>query len=116
MRVLIFGDSITQGFFDVRGGWVGRLREHYDMLQLKNPTTYSQPVIFNLGISGDTAEKLVRRFENETEARLWPDEDMAFVFSIGTNDASTRNLEPFSTPEKYRNQLEELIKMAKRFS
>lgn len=36
VRVLVFGDSITQGFWGTRGGWVDKLRQHYDELQLQD--------------------------------------------------------------------------------
>lgn len=43
MRVLVFGDSITQGFWDTEGGWVERLRKYYD--QYYTLTTCSQSSI-----------------------------------------------------------------------
>lgn len=64
MRILIFGDSITQGFWDTNGGWVDKLRKHYDELQLqdfdKNP-----PTVFNLSIDADTSQNILQRAEED---------------------------------------------------
>lgn len=116
MRVLVFGASITQGFWDTEGGWVARLRRHYDQIQVKRPTTYDQPEIFNLGISGDTTKGVLERFKNETEARLWPGEKFAFIFSVGTNNAVIENGINRSSPKEYGADLEKLIAQAREFS
>ena len=52
---LIFGDSITQGFNDLTGGWVQRLRESLTL----------DDFVINLGVSGDTSDGLLARFEVE---------------------------------------------------
>jgi lysophospholipase L1-like esterase len=49
VRVLVFGDSIAQGFWDSEGGWVERLRKHYNSLALEDLKSNQQPEIFNLG-------------------------------------------------------------------
>lgn len=116
MRVLVFGASITQGFWDTEGGWVQRLRSHYDKLNLKN-SNRDQPTIFNLGISGEMTSGLLKRFTNETEARVWPNEKFTFIFSIGTNDAAVDGTDKLhSTPERFRNDLEALVEQAKKYS
>ncbi len=115
MRVLVFGDSIAQGFYDTQGGWSVHLWEYYTKLNykkgLKNP-----PTVFNLGISGDTTEAILKRFKSETEARKYPGEEFAFIFATGTNDTVYRGTENDSEPEKYEQQLEELIAQAKTYS
>ena len=113
MRVLVFGASITQGFWDSQGGWVQRLRAHYDTKQIKN-LTQDNPTIFNLGISADTTEDILRRFENETKARAR--KDMAFILTAGVNDAAIVAGQERSTTQKYKAQIEELIDKAKRYS
>lgn len=116
MRVLVFGASITQGFYDTEGGWVNRLRKYYDTLLINNPSV-DQPTVFNLGISGDTSKDVLKRFETEARARVWPGEKFTFIFSIGTNNArADKNGKAESTPEEYREDIEELINIAKKFS
>lgn len=36
MRVLIFGDSITQGMWDAQGGWANRLVADYFRQQMED--------------------------------------------------------------------------------
>lgn len=114
MRVLVFGASVTQGFYDTKGGWVGRLWEHYTKGLLDGGPDIT---VFNLGISGDGSDRLVKRFENETNARKFPGEEFTFVFSIGTNNSWVRgDGSPVSEPEGYAADVRELVAMALKFS
>lgn len=113
MRVLIFGDSITQGFWDVDGGWVSRLRKEYDQKAVE-ADDYDQPIIFNLGVSGNTSDDVLARFENETKARA--NDELAFVFAIGVNDARTKAGVNFSDVERYRKNLSEIVSLARQYS
>ncbi len=117
MRVLIFGDSITQGYWDSEGGWAARLRKYYDKNTLKaanNSTDY--PEIFNLGISGDTATTLLSRIDFESRVRQWPGEEACFIISIGVNDSVFRGDEFESTPDKYREELTQIYKIVKKYA
>ncbi|HEX7633524.1 MAG TPA: SGNH/GDSL hydrolase family protein [Candidatus Saccharimonadales bacterium] len=113
MRVLIFGDSITQGFWDIDGGWVSRIRKYYDQKAV-DTDDYDQPTIFNLGVSGDSSDNVLARFENETKVRAT--EELAFVISIGVNDARTKAGTPYSDTERYKQNLGEIVKLAKQYS
>ncbi len=116
MRILVFGDSITQGYWDAEaGGWVQRLRRHYDQQALQN-LAGDYATVFNLGISGDTTAGLVKRMPYEIEARRYPDEEFVIVISIGMNDAVTRNGEAVLTLEEYREGLEMLYGTASQYS
>lgn len=118
MRVLVFGASITQGFWDTEGGWVQRLRRYYDEIKLKNIRKEDDyPDIFNLGISGNTTKDVLKRFKNETEARTSYKSNPAFIFSIGTNNAIVEGgSKPWSSPEEYIKDLENLAGQASQFS
>ncbi len=111
MRVLVFGASITQGFWDTEGGWVARLREHYDKQRIANQSDRGIPTFFNLGISGDTSKNLRKRFVAETEARVWPNEDMLFILCIGTNNARTINGTPVSSPAQYSEDMTWIVNL-----
>lgn len=113
MRVLIFGDSITQGFWDTEGGWVGRIRKHYDQQMIDN-TDNDPPTIFNLGVSGNSSDDVLARFENETKARAT--EELAFVVAIGVNDARTKAGVNYSDPNRYKQNLSEILRLAKQHS
>jgi lysophospholipase L1-like esterase len=113
MRVLVFGDSITQGFWDIDGGWVSRIRKHYDQ-QMIDGTDNDPPTIFNLGVSGNSSDDVLARFDNETKARAT--EELAFVVAIGVNDARTKASVNYSDPTRYRQNLSEILKLAKQYS
>jgi lysophospholipase L1-like esterase len=110
MRVLFFGASTAQGYWDARGGWVDRLKQHYDGLQLAD-WSKEQPRVMNLGISDDTAALLLKRMENEARARFNP-KGIAIVISIGTNNAAIREGKEH-TPEDYADELEEVLAIAR---
>jgi lysophospholipase L1-like esterase len=84
MRILFFGDSITQGFWSVDGGWVEKIRKHYDGISMQDLDHNIQPEIFNLGISGDTTRNLLRRIEGEILARKWKHDPLIVVIAIGS--------------------------------
>ncbi len=113
MRVLVFGDSITQGFWDTDGGWVQRIRTVYDKETIK--TGYDLPTIFNLGISGNSSGDIVGRFEAEAKAR-YQDEELGLIFAVGVNDSRTKLGVNFSEPEEYKSNLEKLLVMARKYS
>jgi lysophospholipase L1-like esterase len=114
VRVLIFGDSITQGMWDSQGGWAQRLIDEYFAEQMRDLEA-DLPVLFNLGVSADTTVELLQRFQPETKARLRTGE-MAFVFAIGTNDSRVDGKAPFSTPEQYAANIESLITQVQQFA
>lgn len=77
----VFGDSITWGANDYEGGgWVTRLRNYF---QYKSLSVDKDIDVYNLGVSGDNTEDLLRRFDVETKAR----EPDTIIFAIGINDS-----------------------------
>ena len=105
MNILIFGDSITQGFNDdIGGGWVNRLKSYVE-------STYDGIKVYNFGISGNTAVDLLNRIESELNKNLNPD---IIMFSIGLNDSQyfheTKKYR-FTTDE-FKNNLDKLYKTA----
>jgi lysophospholipase L1-like esterase len=77
-RICIFGDSIVRGGIDKeKGGWANRLRL---FLESKDDDVRT----YNLGVSGNNSNDLIKRFNIEAEAR----EPGIIIFAIGTNDAA----------------------------
>ena len=114
MRVLVFGDSITQGYWDTDGGWVDRIRKHFDTIQATELQGNDEPTIFNLGISADNSQNILERIETETVARTRHGNLPAVVIQIGVNDSSTDN-QPIDESvrvsiEDYESNLREIIK------
>ncbi|TAH32873.1 SGNH/GDSL hydrolase family protein [Candidatus Saccharibacteria bacterium] len=86
MRVLIFGGSIAQGFWDAKGGWPARIASAYIPHKLED-LAGEWTLFFNLGVSGDFTADVLARLEPETKARQWKDEPVVIVLSAGINDA-----------------------------
>jgi len=101
--ILVFGDSETYGAWDSEGGWVSRLRKFIDK-------TNKEHMIYNLGVDGNNTESLLIRFEFETKARLWPEEETIILFQIGANDSSRLSF------ERFNENLKQLVKIAKKYS
>ena len=120
MRVLIFGDSITQGFWDTNGGWVERIRNHYDSLQITDLNGRDEPVIFNLGISADNSGNIVKRIEAETTARTRRDNLPVVIVQIGINDSSSDSMptgHSVSMPlHQYQENLRSIVDKARPIS
>jgi lysophospholipase L1-like esterase len=105
--ICVFGGSITYGAWDKeKGGWVNRLRLFCD-----SSDQYYE--VYNLGIaSGDTTEKVLKRFDIEAKAR----QPEIIIFYIGTNDAiysKNEGIYPI-TLKKFEENIKYLIKKARK--
>jgi lysophospholipase L1-like esterase len=118
MRVLVFGDSITQGYWAVEHGWVDRLRMHYDARQVENMTERDEPSIFNLGISADNSNSILQRIEFEVKARTRGHHPRkpVIVVQIGVNDSCNEPSEPHIKLEDYKNNLKAIVDIVKPLS
>ena len=103
MNICISGDSITKGFYDdEKGGWVNRLKE-----------ARQEDKIFNLGISGDTINELLERFEKDVSGK----NPNMIIFSIGINDSiyimkEDRNFVSF---DEFIKNIRKLAEKARKF-
>jgi lysophospholipase L1-like esterase len=115
--ILCFGDSITQGFVDPEGGWTQRLRRRLDLDATVPLGEVSFPAhaVFNLGVSGDTAEGLLARLERELEPRRLGDQTIV-VIAVGVNETAfdLRTGRAGHDPERFAATLAELVATARR--
>lgn len=105
MTICVFGDSTAWGAWDLeKGGWVNRL-----WLYLANKD--SETDVYNLSISGGTSQTILDRFESEAKIR----KANMLIFQTGGNDAAYEHTEDNHqvSPDKFRANLEEIIKRAK---
>ncbi len=118
MRALVFGDSITQGYWAVEHGWVDRMRMFYDARQFEDLDGNDEPTVFNLGISADNSENILRRIEPEVAARTRPHHSAkpVIILQIGVNDGAMEPHEPQVPLEKYKANLEAIITKVKQFA
>ena len=90
LRLVALGDSLVYGYGDTeRGGWVDRLRCYWMQQSLTDSKAVDAPVLYNLGVRGDTIDLVSRRLEAEFSHRgeyrnRVPD---GIVLSVGTNDS-----------------------------
>ena len=108
MRVLVFGDSITQGYWDTEGGWVDKLRKHYDELQVQD-FDKDQLTIFNLGISADTSRNILARAKAEIKARTRHNVPPVVIVQIGVNDSCAEPSGNMVEINEYKTNLEKII-------
>lgn len=116
VNVLVFGASIVWGAWDLEGGWVQRLRKHIDKIAFEDDEFDCK--VYNLGVSGDTSEDLLKRFEFETQYRNLYDKGIIFIISIGVNDSIFLNAKNARRvqPEQFRDNLLRLFDIAKKYS
>ncbi len=116
MILLIFGDSITQGYWDKEGGWADRLRASVFARDIDESYAYYHGV-HNLGVDGNITAQVLERFESESEARFWPNSEYGVVFAIGVNDTvSYTDGRTISSPSQYEQELSQLVHKARLFA
>ena len=105
---LIFGDSITYGHGDSKGGWVARFKEE----------AWDKTFVYNLGISGDTTAEVLSRLEFEARQRVDPGEEAILVFAVGLNDSIFLNDRGISRTsiDQFIKNLHEIYARAKNIS
>jgi len=99
------------GFVDPEGGgWVTRLRNHFESEGLR---VDQDTDVYNLSISGDNTDDLTKHFAVEMEAR---EPDMV-IFAIGINDSQFVLSEQKNrvSLEKFRENLSRMIEDTKNF-
>jgi acyl-CoA thioesterase-1 len=115
--ILCFGDSITQGFVDLEGGWTQRLRRRLDQEATFSlgEVRFPAHAVFNLGVSDDTSEGLLARLERELEPRRLGDQTIV-VIAIGVNETAydLRSGRPAHQVERFAATLAELVAAARR--
>ncbi len=102
-RICVFGDSIVAGSCDAdSGGWVNRLTRNIDNS------------VYNLGVSGDTSDDVIKRFEIEVQAR----KPKIIIIAIGINDSSFRKMVDgyYVKAEKYLENLRRILDISKKYS
>jgi lysophospholipase L1-like esterase len=67
-----------------------------------------------MGVSGDSSDDVLTRFETETKARA--NQELAFVFAIGINDARIKAGVNFSNTDRYQKNLTDIVNQAKKYS
>ena len=112
-KILVFGDSIAYGKWDREGGWVARVRKYIDeKYNIKDRVNLQ---VYNLGIPGEVAIRLVERVESELSSRLVdPEDEVLVIFAIGINDSCSNNwmTEKQSPESDFKKALRKMAKIS----
>lgn len=117
-RICIFGTSITRGSWDPEGGgWVNRLRRYIE-LGMESKKIKDDILLYNLGISADTTDGMLKRFASEFKPRAREYAENIIIFDMGINDSAFRKSlnRNFVTKEKYKKNLEALYKKSQKIA
>jgi lysophospholipase L1-like esterase len=88
--IICFGDSITRGESDaVYGGWADRIKTR--LIKHFVETGKDKISLFNMGISGETTNGLIQRFQHEFITRQAVDEQDTVLFGYGANDLAKQD-------------------------
>jgi lysophospholipase L1-like esterase len=112
-KLFLFGDSITYGKWDSDGGWAARLRKYIDLKY--NIGKEGSFLVYNFGIPGELAVRMVHRVESELAVRILdPLDEHIVVFAIGTNDSCPNNrIANRQSPEaEFKNAVRKMIELA----
>ncbi len=119
MIILIFGDSITQGYWDEEGGWADRIKRFVMDTDIKRGYKGYHGV-FNLGVDANFTKDVVKRFGSEVNARRFAGAnasgDYGLIFAAGVNDALHIGKGFQSTPEEFLSELEDVYREAKQLT
>ena len=94
------------------GGWVDRLKSFCMERELKN-SEFDYPV-YNLGLSGDNTNDLLKRFGFETKQRMKLKEEIIIIVAIGVNDSQVGKIG--INIELFKSNVEKLFSVASKFS
>lgn len=115
-NILIFGDSITWGAVDSKGGWAQRIKDYVNIQTLAGKDYNNN--VYPLGISGEDSGELVKRLEPEASLRLDKDNQTVLIIAIGINDSqieiqSKSNKTPL---EDFSGNLNHIVEKGKSFA
>lgn len=112
-KVIVFGDSIAYGKWDIEGGWVQRLRRFLD--EKYNIGKDGNVLAYNLSIPGEVAIRMVDRVQAELEIRLTdPKDEVIVIFAIGVNDSCPNNWMrgKQTPPDEFKKAISTMISLA----
>jgi len=121
-QILVFGDSITDGSSDSRGGWADRLKQYFWRKNIKGDIVNNEYYwLYNLGISGNMTPDVLKRIKVESIARKVERraKGVVFIFAIGINDSALEgegNPKPRLVEEEFAKNYETLVSFAKQYT
>jgi lysophospholipase L1-like esterase len=115
VNILFFGASITQGFWDTKGGFVARIRRKLDKKAIAENRMQESPFVYNLGFSGQKTGDILQRIDVELRSISLLG-DSVIIFNVGTNDSQLSKTRSVYSPEQYGENLKKLHKIASNYA
>ena len=116
IKILVFGDSDAYGAWDYDGGWATRLRKELTKKVIDTSQKF-YCTLYNLSISGNTTENILKRFESEAKHRIDKNEKIIIIFAVGANDTiKDRKGNLWTTPTKFAKNVDKLTTLAREYS
>ena len=118
IKLLIFGDSIAWGLFDLeKGGWVNRLTTYY--INQFSDNTKTKVGVYNFASSTNNTRGVLNSLENSIkDVNFIKKDEMVLLFSIGLNDARYYDDKNnyLMTDKEFIKNINKLIKLSKKHS
>lgn len=113
-RILVFGDSIGQGYYDAEnGGWVRLLQGDFLSNCTDNPDSHEINIV-NLSVDGHTSQEVLQRIEFEASVRK-NSEDMLIILAIGANDSYEKRGVRRTGEDDFSSNITKIIHAAQQF-
>ncbi|NMA01209.1 MAG: SGNH/GDSL hydrolase family protein [Clostridia bacterium] len=81
MNILVFGDSITYGYYDLKGGWAKRLYRLYNEDKKGSFKNFSLP--------GATSKDMIAQIKRAKDLNILDKDNFKVIFAYGINDSAT---------------------------
>jgi len=113
---MVFGDSIAFGFYDIKGGWVTRLKTYYASTEPPEKKIHTK--IYNLAISGALTTYLFDYLEINIKPRNWVTNKTVIIFEIGINDSAVvnRTNKTKTSLKTFENNIQNLIEISRKYT
>ena len=115
-NVLIFGDSIAYGDYDLQGGWATRLKVYCAKKAITQKLKKDINVFIQANPWGDTSQEVLEKLDVEVKPRVWSNHEAIFIFAFGINDAILIAGKSKVTLSKFKSNLNEIVNIAKKYS
>lgn len=115
-NIIVFGDSITFGFYDSEGGWVDRLKRYVSKDAKDEGESNNR--IYNLGVTGANTQFMLDRADHEITPRSWESDKTVVIYAMGPNDPSISKSGNSSVPvseKQFRKNLSKLVAIARNY-
>jgi len=109
-KIVIFGNSITKGSFDLdKGGWAKRLEIFFwEKNYEKTGSYYNGHAVDCFGVGGDLSHDVAKRFDFET--RTIHGEIGSVIFAVGINDSGFVDENKRGDEKDFKKNIANLVK------